>query len=312
MDTEKNALKYEELDKLTAELGCESLTGVPLAQYTTFRIGGPADRLVTVETMGQLAEVRKTLTRLELPNFVLGRGSNLLVGDRGYSGVAIVLGGGIFQGISVMKDGVTFHAGAGNSLAAACVSAYECGLTGLEFARGIPGTLGGAVYMNAGAYGGEMKDVVTAVQYMDANGVPGQLSGGELDFSYRHSAFTGTDKVITHVYMRLAPGDPQTIKAKMKELTARRQEKQPIDMPSAGSTFKRPATGYAAALIEQCGLKGRRVGGAQVSPKHAGFVVNAGGATCRDVLELMDIVRETVLRETEVELEPEVRVIGEC
>lgn len=310
MDTEKNALKYKELDELTAELGCQSLADEPLAQYTTFKIGGPADRIITVETMGQLAKVRKALTRLELPSFVLGRGSNLLVGDRGYPGVVLKLEG-VFQGGGVMDDGMTLHQGAGTSLGATSVWAYECGLTGLEFARGIPGTLGGAVYMNAGAYGGEMKDVVTAVQYMDADGVPGQLSGEELDFSYRHSAFTGTDKVITYVYLRLERGDPQAIKAKMKELTAKRQEKQPIDMFSAGSTFKRPATGYAAALIEQCGLKGRQVGGAQVSPKHAGFVVNTGGATCRDVLELMDIVRETVLRETGVELEPEVRVIGD-
>lgn len=171
--------------------------------------------------------------------------------------------------------------------------------------------MGGAVYMNAGAYGGEMKDAVTLTKHLDSRFGPGEYQGEALDFSYRHSAYTGTDKIITFAQFRLAPGDREAIGAKMEALMARRKEKQPYDMPSAGSVFKRPATGYAAALIERCGLKGRRVGGAQVSERHAGFIINTGGAACKDVLALMELIQDTVRRETGVELEPEVRVIGE-
>lgn len=304
---------YRELDRLTAELGsgelcCESLRDEPLCRHTTFKIGGPADRFITVESEEQLSRILRELARLELPYFVLGRGSNLLVGDKGYPGVALKLEN-FFASAGVMEDGESVSAGAGISLAGLCVFARDEGLTGLEFAWGIPGSVGGAVYMNAGAYGGEMKDVVTRVWYMDREG---RLSSGEeLGFGYRHSAFMEGGRIITRAELKLSRGDKEEIAARMNELMARRKDKQPYDMLSAGSTFKRPKTGYAAALIEQCGLKGRRVGGAQVSEKHAGFIVNTGGATCKDVLRLMDIVRETVLRETGTELEPEVRLIGE-
>lgn len=301
-------LKYQELDRLAATLDCESRANEPLSKYTKFKIGGPASRLITVFCDEALSGILRTLSRLELPYFVLGKGSNLLVGDKGYHGVALMLE---FNPGGIMQDGVTLYAGAGMSLNGACVIARDECLTGLEFAWQIPGSVGGAVYMNAGAYGGEMKDVISRVWYMDTEGRLLDSSGEELGFGYRRSAFMDGGKIITRAEFRLARGDKEEITAKMNDIKARRLEKQPYDMPSAGSTFKRPANGYAAALIEQCGLKGRRVGGAQVSTKHAGFVVNTGGATCKDVLELMDIIRETVLHETGIELEPEVRVIGE-
>lgn len=306
---------YRELDRLTAELGsgelcCESLQDEPLCRHTTFQIGGPADRLITVESEEQLSRILRELKRLELPYFVLGRGSDLLVGDKGYPGVALKLDN-FFASAGLMEDGESVSAGAGISLGGLCVFARDEGLTGLEFAWGIPGSVGGAVYMNAGAYGGEMKDVVTRVWHMDEEGRLGAYTGEELNFGYRKSAYMSGDKVITRAEFRLARGRTEDIAAKMNELKARRLEKQPYDMPSAGSTFKRPKNGYAAALIEQCGLKGKRIGGAQVSEKHAGFVVNTGGATCGDVLRLMDLIRETVLQKTGVELEPEVRFLGE-
>ncbi len=306
-------LKYQELDRLTAELDCELVRDEPLSKYTKFKIGGPARRLITIYNYEPLSGIVRGLSRLELPYLVLGRGSNLLIGDKGYPGVAIMLEGVFNSAASnrVEKGGRIISSGAGVSIAAACVLAQNEGLTGLEFAWGIPGSVGGAVYMNAGAYGGEMKEVVKRVWYMDTEGRLGDMTGEELGFGYRRSAFMDGGKIITRAEFKLTPGNKEEIDARMKELKAKRLEKQPYDMPSAGSTFKRPKTGYAAALIEQCGLKGRRVGGAQVSEKHAGFIVNTGGATCRDVLELMDIVRETVLKETGVELEPEVRVIGE-
>ncbi len=306
-------LKYQELDRLAIELDCEVHRDEPLSKHTNFKIGGPARRLITIYNYEPLSGILRELSRLELPYFVLGKGSNLLVGDDGYPGVALMLEG-VFNSaaaISIENEGMTIRSGAGVSLAATCVFARDEGLTGLEFAWQIPGSVGGAVYMNAGAYGGEMKDVVKRVWYMDTEGRLLDSTGEELGFGYRRSAFMDGGKIITSAEFKLSHGDKDEIKARMDELKARRLEKQPYDMPSAGSTFKRPKTGYAAALIEQCGLKGRRAGGAQVSEKHAGFIVNTGGATCKDVLELMGIVRETVFKETGIELEPEVRVIGE-
>lgn len=301
---------FSSLDQAALALGCPAAMDEPLAPRTTFRIGGPASRLVTVKTSVQLSGILQAAQAGGIPWFVLGKGSNLLVGDRGFPGLVICLGGD-FKKITLLPDGRTFQAGAAVSLAALCAAAREQGLTGIEFAWGIPALVGGALYMNAGAYGGEMKDIVSAVNHVDSRGEPGRFSGEELEFAYRHSRYTGSDKVITAGYFRLAPGNPEEIAARMDELMARRKEKQPYDMPSAGSTFKRPKTGYAAALIDQCGLKGARAGGAQVSEKHAGFIVNTGGATCRDVLELIERVRTVVLRETGIELEPEVRIVGE-
>ncbi|WP_322173497.1 UDP-N-acetylmuramate dehydrogenase [Acutalibacter caecimuris] len=303
-------LDYTALDRVAAVLGCQNETGVPLAPYTTFRIGGPVDRLLTVETVCQLEGVLQAVKDNSLSLLLLGKGSNLLVGDGGYRGVALRLAGD-FKRVELLADGITLRAGAGATLATACTYAREQGLSGLEFAWGIPGSVGGAVYMNAGAYGGEMKDVVVKASHYDLMEGPGAYQGEALEFAYRHSKYSGSGKAVTFTELRLMPGDPKMIGEKMEELMARRKDKQPYDMPSAGSTFKRPQGAYAAALIDQCGLRGRRVGGAQVSEKHTGFIVNTGGATCRDVLALMEVVQETVLRETGFVLEPEVRVTGE-
>ncbi len=302
--------EYAALDQAMKELGCKVLPDERMALHTTFKIGGPADRLVTVETPAQLETVFKLLREYGLPSLVLGKGSDLLVGDGGFRGVVLALEGS-FREIKLLSDGVSVRAGAGASLASVCAFARDHGLSGLEFAWGIPGSMGGAVYMNAGAYGGEMKDVVVRVRHFDPLAGFETYADKELSFSYRHSPYTGSDKVIAFAELQLEPGALEEIQAKMDDLMARRKEKQPYDMPSAGSVFKRPQTGYAAALIDQCGLRGRRVGGAQVSEKHAGFIVNMGSATCRDVLALMEQVQETVLRQTGVSLDPEVRVIGE-
>lgn len=304
------ALDYTVFDKTAAGLGCASLAQEPMARHTTFQIGGPADRLATAETPAQLEALLAAARQTDLPVLLLGRGSDLLVGDKGIRGVVLRLAGE-FRKIIPLEDGTLLRAGAGVSLAALCALARDRGLSGLEFAWGIPGSVGGAVYMNAGAYGGEMKDVVVRTLHLDPLSGPGERRGEALEFSYRHSAYTGGEKIVTFAEFRLTLGAPEEISAKMEELMARRKEKQPYDMPSAGSVFKRPAQGYAAALIDQCGLKGRRVGGAQVSEKHGGFIVNTGGATCRDVLALMELIQDTVRQETGVELEPEVRVIGE-
>lgn len=303
-------IDYTPLDREAAAFGCNLLRGEPLAPRTTFKIGGPADRLVLVENTAQLSGLLRVLHKEGIPMLLLGRGSNLLVGDRGFRGAVLCLEGE-FKSVALLSDGVTLRAGAGASLATLCACARDNGLTGLEFAWGIPGSVGGAVYMNAGAYGGEMKDVTALVRHMGPDGVRGSFGPDELGFSYRHSAYMGSGLTVTSADVRLAHGHREEIAAKMEELMAKRKEKQPYSAPSAGSAFKRPKTGYAAALIEECGLKGRSVGGAQVSGKHAGFIINTGGATCRDVLELMDLVRETVLRQTGVELEPEIRVTGE-
>ena len=301
---------FTALDRATEALGCRCLAGEPMAPHTTFKIGGPADRMVVLETEGQLSGVLGVLEEQALPWMVLGNGSNLLVSDLGIRGAVLCLAGD-FKRVSLSADGRTLRAGAGASLATACAFARERELSGLEFAWGIPGSVGGAVYMNAGAYGGEMKDVVKGVRYVTPQGRRETAAGDALGFSYRKSCFTGIRHVITGVECALAPGSHSQIAAQMEELMDRRKEKQPYDLPSAGSVFKRPQNGFAAALIDQCGLKGRRVGGAQVSRKHAGFIVNTGGATCQDVLELIQIIQETVKAQAGIALECEVRRVGE-
>ena len=214
------------------------------------------------------------------------------------------------MGALELADATHVRAGAGATLAATAVFAAEHSLAGLEFAHGIPGSVGGGTAMNAGAYGGELKDVIESVEFIDSDGEIKTLSAAELDFGYRRSAFTGTDRLVTSALFALSGGDGEQIRARMRELIEKRRASQPLDMPSAGSTFKRPKTGYAAALIDEAGLKGLRVGGAMVSTKHAGFVVNAGGATYSDVIELMREVRRRVYEFSGVLLEPEVKIIG--
>ena len=276
--------------------------------HCSFRVGGKARIFVEAESEKQLAALMALLGELGVEPLVLGRGSNLLVRDGGIEGVVIHMGEG-FARIDVEGDRI--YAEAGASLAAIASAALQHGLTGMEFAHGIPGSLGGALLMNAGAYGGEMKDIVESVRYMDAEGNVGEKEAARCGFGYRRSCFEEENCLILGAKLRLAPGDREAIAARMRELSEKRIASQPLDKPSAGSTFKRPATGYAAAMIDECGLKGFTVGGAQVSEKHAGFVINAGGATSADILELMEQVRQRVYERFGVMLEPEVKVVGE-
>ena len=291
--------------------GCtakELLLEEPMAKHTSFRIGGPADMLAQPGNEAELAELLKRAAHHAVPVTLVGNGSNLLVRDKGIRGLVIKLSN-LFSSITVAGNVLTF--GSGISLAMASKKAASLSLSGLEFAVGIPGTIGGAVYMNAGAYDGEMAKVVTSVQVMDRQGQSSQLKADELDFSYRHTALQNSGLIVTSVTVSLQPGEAESIKAKMDDFSQRRIAKQPLELPSAGSMFKRPVGYFAGTLIEQTGLKGYTVGGAQVSTKHAGFVVNVGGATAKDVLQLISDVQARVLAAQGVQLEPEVLVLGE-
>ena len=296
----------EALEKYALSLECSAEREVSMKNYTSFKVGGPAELFLSPEDAGQTAKLVRFCEKEEIPVFVLGKGSNLLVSDRGIKGAVIYTGKQC--GIS-LTDENTVRAQRGASLAQLCTFALENSLSGLEFAYGIPGTVGGAVFMNAGAYGGEMKDVLLNSEYVSTDGTSGELDNEAMELSYRHSAYENSNLVITAASVRLAPADRNEIKSTMNDILARRKEKQPLEYPSAGSTFKRPEGNFAGALIEQCGLKGARVGGAEVSRKHAGFVVNAGGATCADVLALIKKVQDTVFTATGVTLEPEVKII---
>lgn len=284
----------------------EILQEEPMAAHTTFRIGGPARRFARPRRPEELTALLELAGERRWPVLLVGNGSNLLVSDRGLD--RLVIHTGALERIRRTGETV-LRAGAGTGLACLASFALRAGLTGLEFAHGIPGSLGGGVRMNAGAYGGELCQVVAAVQaWLPGQGVR-RLEAGELDFRYRHSVFMDNGGVVLSAWLALAPGDGAAIRERMEELGRRRREKQPLELPSGGSTFKRPAEGYAAALIEQCGLKGLSVGGAQVSAKHAGFVVNTGGATCADVRELVGLVQRRVLEETGVRLETEIEIV---
>lgn len=280
----------------------------PMANHTTFRIGGPADILVLPASVEEITAVLQLAREAAIPITVLGRGSNVLVSDKGIRGVVLRLGKHLSH---IRHEGATLYAGAGASLGDVSRYAAKLSLTGLEFAIGIPGTIGGAVYMNAGAYEGEMRQVVTAVTAICPDCGLKRYTGEELDFGYRHSAFSDNGCLICEVEVSLKPGDEPTIRSKMDDCTFRRNSKQPVELPSAGSVFKRPPGYYAGTLIEQTGLKGLTIGGAQVSSKHAGFIVNIGGATASDVLALIREVQQRVYEKFQVKLEPEVRQIGE-
>ena len=280
-----------------------------MSRHTTFKTGGEARLFVEPADDRMLCEVLRLCAACGEDPFILGNGSNLLVSDAGLDRVVVRIGEG-FDDVRLL-GGSTVEVGAGATLAKLCKFALDEGLSGLEFAYGIPGSVGGAVFMNAGAYGGEMKDVVETVRYLGKDGRPGSLSGDTLGFRYRSSAFQQMEVVITSVILRLQPGDKTAIEAKMRELLGRRKDKQPLEYPSAGSVFKRPEGYFAGALIEQSGLKGRTVGGAQVSEKHAGFIVKTGEATAADIIELIHIVQDEVKAHSGVTLEPEVRIIGE-
>ena len=278
-----------------------------MSRHTTFRTGGSARLFIMPQTEAMLAQSLQLCAQFGETPLILGNGSNLLVPDEGLDRVVIRIG----EGLDTVKllDRTTIEAGAGATLAKVCKVALDESLSGLAFAYGIPGTVGGAVFMNAGAYGGEMKQVVSCVRYLDQNGCPGEISGDMLKFSYRSSAFQSMDVIITSVVLRLQPGDPTVIEAEMRDLLSRRKEKQPLEYPSAGSVFKRPEGYFAGALIEQCGLKGKTIGGAQVSEKHAGFIINIGCATTKDVTDLIAYCQKTVLEQCGVLLEPEIKCI---
>ena len=280
------------------------LENEPMKAHCSFRIGGPADVYAEPESEQTLCALWRWLKARGVPVTVIGNGTNLLVHDEGVRGVVLRLGER-FAAISGKNE--RLYACAGVTLARLATAARERGLAGLEFAHGIPGSLGGAVMMNAGAYGGEMRDVVTSVCYLNADGEVGET--WEPGFGYRQSRFAARGEIVVGAHLRLTPDDPDAIHARMMELWAKRTASQPLDKPSAGSTFKRPATGYAAALIDQAGLKGFSIGGAQVSEKHAGFVINTGGATFADVTALMEHIQKTVYESSGVMLEPEVKIL---
>lgn len=280
----------------------------PMAAHTTFRVGGPADCLVEIENTEQLKRVRHYLHLIEMPYFVLGKGSNVVVSDEGYHGVVLQIGSHMSR-IEVQGNCITAQAGA--LLSQVAHTAMEHGLAGMEFASGIPGTVGGGVVMNAGAYGGEMSQIVKTVTVVNSEGEIMELENESMEFGYRYSTIRNQPFVVTEVVFELTPGDSESIKMKMEELSARRREKQPLEYPSAGSTFKRPEGHYAGQLIMDAGLRGFQIGGARVSDKHCGFIVNAANATAADVMDVVCEVQARVKERFRVDLEPEVVFLGE-
>ncbi len=287
--------------------GCAVKAAEPMAAHTSFKIGGAAELFVCADTREQAQTVLRLCREHDLPLLVLGNGSNLLVSDKGIDGIVMRLSAGDAP-FTVNGQRITAQAGA--SLKRLCTVACEHGLSGLEFAYGIPGTVGGGVYMNAGAYGGELSDTVRSVTALTMDGEVIVLSAEEMKFGYRHSVLMETPMVIWSVELELQAGDPSAIRNEMEAHMAARKEKQPLEYPSGGSFFKRPAGHFAGALIEQSGLKGFAVGKAQVSEKHAGFVINCGGATCADVMALCAHVQREVEARFGVRLEREVQLVG--
>ncbi|MDD2430928.1 MAG: UDP-N-acetylmuramate dehydrogenase [Firmicutes bacterium] len=292
----------------------EVLWQEPMKDHTTFKIGGPSDIMVIPNSIEDLRQVIKLIKEeaakkfIEIPFMIIGAGSNLLVSDKGIRGVVIKINKS-FSNITV--KGTTLISEAGATLTAISRAAQNSGLTGLEFAVGIPGTVGGAMVMNAGAYGGEIKNVLKSAKVMDLKGNIKVLSNSDLHFGYRHSLFMEESLVALEATFSLEAGDKEEIAARMSELTKQRTSKQPINMPCAGSVFKRPPDNFVGPLVEKAGLKGYRIGGAEVSIKHAGFIVNVGGATCKDVVDLIKHIQDTIKEKFGVSLEPEVRVVGE-
>ena len=279
----------------------------PMSRLTSFRIGGPADLLVEVETPEELASTVEYCNKMSIFWFLLGRGSNLLVRDEGIREGVLRLGRS-FQYTKV--EGGKLRAGAASTLAVVAEAAARNSLSGLEFASGIPGSLGGAVFMNAGAYGSEIRDIVLEVNLYRPDKGFKTLTNEEMKFAYRSSGLQREEGIVLEVLMNLVPGNENQIRERMSNLNLRRKEKQPLEFPSAGSTFKRPEGNFAGRLIEEAGLKGKRLGNAQVSPKHAGFIINLGGATAQEVLDLIDLVRREVHKKSGVCLEPEIKIIG--
>ncbi|MCR5755406.1 MAG: UDP-N-acetylmuramate dehydrogenase [Acetatifactor sp.] len=279
----------------------------PMSAHTTFRVGGPADCLIEVESAEQLVKLRQYFQKLEMPHFILGNGSNVLVSDLGYEGVILQIGRKMSE---IRVDGCTVTAQAGALLSQVAHVALEHGLTGMEFASGIPGTVGGAAVMNAGAYDGDMSGIINRVQVVADSGEILELDNETMEFGYRNSIIRHQPFVVTEVEYTLRAGDKDKIKTRMDELAKLRREKQPLEYPSAGSTFKRPEGYFAGKLIMDAALRGFQVGGAKVSDKHCGFVINAGNATAADILGLIRTIQAKVQEQFQVSLETEVVMLG--
>ena len=299
-------LNLDELGALCRQTGAELVLNEPMSAHTTFKVGGPCAAMVTLPDIAACQVTVRSLRENKVPFRLIGRGSNLLVPDAGYRGVVLRLGGSLASELTVNEEKI--FCAAGVPLKNLCLAALDAGLTGLEFAYGIPGSVGGAVFMNAGAYGGEFSDICTQVRMLDDTGTLRTIPAAEVHFDYRYSIFMKRDWLILGTEVRLQKGDPEEIREKMQELLGRRRDKQPLEFPSAGSTFKRPEGDHASRLIAECGLKGYAVGGAQVSEKHAGFVINRGGATFADIMAVCRYVTHIVETRTGVrlELEPDI------
>ncbi len=290
----------------------ERFRDIEMKDYTSFKAGGKAAEMVIVESVEELREILAEIDQAKRPYLMLGNGSNTLIKDSGFSGTVVKLGESFHQVKIHGESGEKLVCGCGALMSSVAKAALAESLTGFEFASGIPGSIGGAVFMNAGAYGGEMKDIVESVNLVSRDGkVLRTVSGEEMDFSYRHSILQETGEVAVSVVLRLSKGDAAKISETMRDLTKRRNEKQPVQYPSAGSFFKRPEGFFAGKLIQDAGLKGLSVGGAQVSELHSGFIINKGGATATDIIDLMHLVQNTVFDKFGVKLEPEVRIIGD-
>ena len=296
----------DELISVCEKYQCRYKLDEPLKNHTTFKIGGACKIAVFLNCEGCAVDIINYCRNNKIKFAVIGNGSNVIAEDKGFDGAVLILGND-FSNINFIRDEVV-ECEAGLLLSRLCAVMMHEGLSGLEFAYGIPGTVGGALYMNAGAYGGEIADIVTSADYIDSDGMVKTIMKENMDLSYRHSAFMDSGRIIIRVRLKLHKGEIPEIEQKMEQLITRRREKQPLNFPSAGSTFKRPDGAYASALIEQCGLKGLSVGDAQVSEKHSGFVINKGNATCEDIINLVNKVKEKVRSDTgyELELEPEI------
>jgi UDP-N-acetylmuramate dehydrogenase len=294
-------------DELTSGFKGNVLKDEPLKNHTYFKIGGPAGIFAVPEDTEDLKTVLKLIKKHGIDYYIIGNGTNLLVSDQGYKGIIVKIGDKFNK---ITKDGNKVTAGAGVLLSSLAKYLAKEGLAGFEFASGIPGYLGGAVPINAGAYGGEMKDVISKVKCMDYEGNVHEFSNEEMEFSYRHTKISDSEYIVLEAVLELSPGREEDIASVIKELNEKRISKQPLSMPSAGSTFKRPVSGYASKLIEDAGLKGLRYKGAMVSDKHCGFIVSCDNACCEDVLELMRIVISTVYDKFGIKLEPEIKIIG--
>ena len=303
MDQKTEAVRRELLNYVEPGHICPDC---PMKDYTTMKVGGPASLLVTPGSVAELFGALEVIREQGARHLIMGNGSNLILDDAGFDGIVVRIGSGLDR---MRIEGNMIFAEAGAQLSAVARAAAEAGLSGMEFACGIPGSMGGAVYMNGGAYGGEMAQIVHSASAVSLSGVVKDRPGRDLDFGYRHSLFQGNDETIFGVKLALIPGDPLDIREKIRDFTQRRTTRQPLQYPSAGSFFRRPAGHFAGALIEAAGLKGLSCGGARISELHAGFMINTGNATASDIVDLMRVVQETVLASSGVLLEPEVRII---